>query len=171
MKPSLAQAEVLAALRQIQNRRVTSANPFASGTVGQILERLGIPPQQAEQCSLVCEALEESQTPPSPELIADCLAALPPANKTRGETPRNSDKTSHPDPFFSAVNYNSKRYGITAVNYQTTPAITFQDWRDADECREGEYQILDAWDSKKQTFLSPKEIQVRLQKDPDPDLN
>lgn len=164
MKLSVLQTELLAALRQTQARQITSAPPISSGTIGQILERLGIASQLADQCTSVCEVLEELQVLPTPELIMECLADLP--SKVEGEKTisQASKEAPHPDPFFNAVNYNHKRYGITAINHQTNPPIVFQDWRDADECRRESYEILNAWDSVEKTSLSPKDIQARLRR-------
>jgi hypothetical protein len=163
MKLPVALTEALAALHQVQARQITSASPICSGTLGQILQRLGMTAPLADQCATCCEVLEELGIPPTPETLVECLAELPDKPESLEINPQSDqEEPHHPDPFFNAVNYNRKRYGITAINHQTNPPIVFQDWRDADECQREKYEILDAWDSVAKNYLSPKEIQARL---------
>lgn len=136
------------------------SSTLSSGSISQILRRLGVNAEISEQCATIIEVHEDLGITTTPELVVESLAEL---TTPKYQTHVSSLDCDHPDPFFSAVNYNSKRYGITAKNNNLAPPFVFQDWRNADECQSGNYQILEAWDTKCGVFLSPKEIQAKLQ--------
>lgn len=157
--------ELGVALKEAWKRRKTTAPPISSGNVEQILTQLGIAPEIAARCSITLEVLEEAGLPATPEIVVELLQdnlQRQDTAKTQISSTRQSEPTNHPDPFFSAVNYNHKRYGITAHNVTSQPPIIFQDWRNADECRREQYKVIEAWDSQTCRFLSLSEIQSQL---------
>jgi len=149
---------------------------IGSGNCYEVLTRNGIDGELAEVCCAVFETLENEFEGDSNEInpvniihLLGCqlnqngAIKYPPNYECPVVLPGELDEHTlftHPDPLFTAVNDNARRYGVEA-DASAAPIKGlryFQDWGEKEELQKAGWRILTMWDAQEGRFLDPQEI-------------
>lgn len=155
--------------------KLRAAHPHGLRAIGDanahaVLTRHGIRGDVAELCSIWIETLAEHGGMQNPleliEFLADDLAddgsLIEPMGCTdNGIAPGERDErglATHPEPMFTAVNWNGKRYGVQA-DARPKGLAYYEAWLDADRLASAGL-LLRVWDAQDACFLEPSELLV-----------